>query len=90
MLPVEVEIYTTTLTPDFKIVKDRLVYTGTATIDSWRDGNFLFGGGIKIPFEDINTVESDEDFGMVYATTTLPDGRKVELKQEFGVSIKPE
>ncbi|MBE0517279.1 MAG: hypothetical protein IBX41_07835, partial [Methanophagales archaeon] len=64
-LPVEVKIYTTKYTQDFKEVKDRLVYTGTATIDSWKDGNFLFEGGIKIPFEDINTVQSDEDYGWV-------------------------
>ena len=88
-LPVDIKIYTTKYTEDFKEVKDRLAYSGTATIDSWKDGNFFFEGGIKIPFEDINTVGSDEDYGWVYATITLPDGRTMEAVEKFA-RIKPE
>lgn len=88
-LPVEIKIYTTKYTEDYKEVKDRLVYSGTGTIDSWKDGNFFFEGGIKIPFEDINTVESDEDYGWVYTTITLLDGRTIEARDEFA-RIKPE
>jgi len=90
ILPVEIKIYTTKFTDDFKEVKDRLVYSGTATIDSWRDGNFMFEGGIKIPFENINTVDSDNDFGIIYTTITLPDGRTIEAKEDFGTRIKTE
>lgn len=89
-LPIEIKIYTTKLTDDFKEVNDRLVYSGTGTIDSWKDGNFFFNGGIKIPFEHINTVASDDDYGAIYTTVTLPDGRTIEAKEDFGVRIKPE
>ena len=88
-LPVDIKIYTTKYTEDFKEVKDRLAYSGTATIDSWKDGNFLFEGDIKIPFEDINTVGSDNDYGWVYATITLPDGKTIEAVEKFA-RIKPE
>ena len=88
-LPVDIKIYTTKYTQDFKEVKDRLVYSGTATIDSWKDGNFLLEGGIKIPFESINAVGSDKDYGWVYTTITLPDGRTIEARDEFA-RIKPE
>ena len=88
-LPVDIKVYTTKYTEDFKEVKDRLVYSGTATIDSWKDGNFLFEGGIKIPFEDINTVGSDKDYGWVYTTITLPDGRTIEAVDKLA-RIKPE
>ena len=87
-LPVEIKIYTTKYTEDYKEVEDRLVYSGTGTIDSWKDGNFFFEGGIKIPFEDINTMESDEDYGWLYTTITLPDGRTIEARDEFA-RIKP-
>jgi len=66
-----------------------LVYSGIGTIDSGKDGNLFFEGGIKIPFEDINTVESDGDYGWVYTTITLPDRRTIEARDEFA-RIKPE
>ena len=78
-LPVDIKIYTTKYTEDFKEVKDRLVYNGTATIDSWKDGNFFFEGGIKVPFEDIKTINSDDDYGPAYDTVTLPDGGTMEI-----------
>ena len=87
-LPVEIRIYTTKFDDKFKQVKDRLVYEGSATIESWKDGSILFKGGIKIPFEDIKTVNSDRDYGLIYTTVTLPDGRKIEAKKEY-TRIKP-
>ncbi|WP_457549048.1 hypothetical protein [Archaeoglobus sp.] len=88
-LPVEIDIYTQEF-KDFKPVKGRLVYKGTATITSWKDGNFLLSGGIRIPFEDIKTTEADPEWGIIYVKVHLPDGRIIEAKQDFGVRIKPE
>lgn len=35
-------------------VYNKPIYEGYGSIDSWKDGNpFLFGGGIRVPFEDI-------------------------------------
>lgn len=89
-LPIEIKIYTLKMDENWNEVKDRLVYSGSSTIDSWKDGNFMFEGGIKIPFEDIKAIESDEDYGAIYVTVTLPDGRTIESKEDFGVRIKPE
>ncbi len=87
-LPVEIEIYTQEF-KDFKPVQGRLVYKGTATITSWKDGNFLLSGGIRIPFEDIKTTETDPEWGIIYVKIHLPDGRIIEAKEDFGVRIKP-
>ena len=88
-LPVEIEIYTKEF-KDFKPVKGRLVYKGTATITSWKDGNFLLSGGIRIPFEDIKATEADPEWGIIYVRVHLPDGRIIEAKEDLGVRIKPE
>ena len=82
-LPVKIEIYTTKLTKDYEEVKDSLVYSGTGTIDSWKDGNFFFEGGIKIPFENIKAAGSDSDYGWVYAAVSLPDGRTIEAVEKY-------
>jgi len=75
---------------DYNEIRDRSVYTGTGIIDSWKDFHPLYGGeSINILFEDIKTVESDDDHGWVYATITLPDGRTVEAVDK-GARIKPE
>lgn len=88
-LDVDIEVWTTKF-EDFKTVKDRKAYSGTGTINSWKDGNFMFSGGIKVPFEDITTVASDSEFGMVFVEIHLPDGRTLEAKEDIGVRIKPE
>jgi len=89
-LPVEIKIYTMKYDNDYNEVRDRSVYTGTGIIDSWKDFHPLYGGeSINILFEDIKTVESDDDYGWVYATITLPDGRTVEAVDK-GARIKPE
>lgn len=89
-LDVDIEIWTTKLDDNFKKVKDRKVYSGTGKIDSWRDGNFMFDGGIKVSFEDIKTVTSDSDYGLLLVKIHTPDGKVYEAKQDFGVRIKPE
>jgi hypothetical protein len=89
-LNVDIEIWTTDLDDDFDTVKDKLVYEGSSIIDNWEDGNFMFGGGIKIPFEDIKTTESDSDFGMILVKIHTFDDNYYEAKEEFAVRIKPE
>ena len=89
-LPVKIEIYTAEYDSKYKRVKGRLVYSGTGTIDSWKDGNIFFNGGIKVSFDDIDTTPSDDDYGIIYTTTTLPDGRTIEAKETFGCRIKTE
>jgi hypothetical protein len=89
-LTVDIEIWTTKMDDNWKEVKDRLIYSGSGTIDSWKDGNFMFGGGIKISFEDIKAVESDKDYGELFIKIHTPDGKVFEAKDSMGIRIKPE
>lgn len=79
-VPVDVKIYT---------ADNREVLSKSSSIDDRRDALPVFWGGIKIPFEDMDTRDSDDDFGSVHITVTLPDGRTLEAKKE-NVRIKPE
>ena len=89
-LPVEIKIYTVKSDEDYNEIKDRLVYDDVAILNTWEEGFIITGYGIKkIPFEDINTIESDDIYGWVYTTITLPDGRKMEAIDKFA-RIKPE
>jgi hypothetical protein len=87
-LQVDITIWTTKYDYNLNEVKDRIVYSGTGTIDSWKDGNFLFDGGIKIPFTDIKVLPSDNEFGWVFVKIHTPDGKVYEAKGD--VRIKPE
>lgn len=75
---------------DGKPIKGRLIYMGSAALTSWKDGNPFLSGGIRIPFEDIETIETDPEWGIIYVKVHLPDDRVIEAKQDFGVRIKPE
>ena len=89
-LPVEIKIYTVKSDDDYNEIKDRLVYDDVVILNTWEEGFISTGYGIKkIPYEDINTIESDDDYGWVYTTITLPDGRKMEAVDKFA-RIKPE
>lgn len=88
-LKVDIEVWTTKLNDNFKEVKDRLIYNGSGTIDSWKDGNPLFNGGIKVSFDDLEAVESDSDYGMLYVKIYAND-KVYEAKSPIGVRIKPE
>lgn len=89
-LPVDIEIWTTEMDDNFKEVKDRMVYSGSGSIDSWKDGNFMFDGGIKVSFDDIKAVESDSDYGALFVKIHTPDGQVFEAKDIMGTRIKPE
>ncbi|MFH1916774.1 MAG: hypothetical protein ABIJ21_05900 [Nanoarchaeota archaeon] len=88
-LKVDMEIWTTKLNDNFKEVKIRKIYSGSGTIDNWRDGNFMYDGGIKIPFEDIKAVESDSDHGLLLIKI-YANNKTYEAKSTMGVRIKPE
>jgi hypothetical protein len=81
-LDVAVEIWTTKFDDSYNQVKDRLVYSGTSSIDSWKDANFLFEGGIRVPFSAIKSTSSDSKYGRLYAKVVLPDGRTIEMKTD--------
>lgn len=89
-LKVDIEIWTTKMDDNFKEVKDRSIYSGTGTIDSWKDGNFMFDGGIKVSFDDIKAIESDSNYGALFVKIHTPDGRVFEAKDSLGIRIKPE
>lgn len=76
-LTVDIEIWTTKMDDKWNDQKDQLVYQGTGTIDNWKDGSFLDGGGIQVPFEQIK-VPSDKTMGWTYAKIHTPDGKTYE------------
>lgn len=89
-LKVDIELWTTELDSNWKEVKGRKVYSGTGTIDSWKDGNPFMDGGIKVSFDDINTVESDKQFGAILIKIHTPDGKVYEVDNDLVTRIKPE
>jgi len=86
-LPVDIEIWSTKYGDDFIEVKDKLVYSGSGTIDNWEDGNMFMGGGIRIPFESMN-VPVGENYGWTYATIHTPDGKTYSALDKF-TALKP-
>ncbi len=86
-LPVDIEIYTLKFDANYKQVKDKLVYKGTGTINSWQDGNMFLNGGIQIPFADMN-VPGGETYGVTYVTVHTPDGKTYSDKWEY-TSLTP-
>ncbi|MBC7343080.1 MAG: hypothetical protein H5U02_11690 [Clostridia bacterium] len=89
-MKVDIEIWTTKMGDDFKTKKDRQVYAGSGTIDSWKDGNFMFtGSGIKVPFSDMKVRTSDDPFGLILVRVHLPNGKVLEAQEDMGVALKP-
>lgn len=86
-LPVDLEIWTTKYDSNFKSQKDKLVYSGSGTISSWRDGNMFMNGCIRVPFSSMN-VPPGETVGSTYAKVHLPDGRTIESVYIF-TSLTP-
>lgn len=74
-IPVDIEIYTIDFDMKQKPVRGQKVYGGSGTIANWTDGDAYKGGGIRIPFNQINVPSTDNRFGYTYATVHLPDGR---------------
>ncbi|WP_346434785.1 hypothetical protein [uncultured Methanoculleus sp.] len=66
-IPVDIQIWTTKFDSNYKEQKDKLIYQGSGTITTWKDGNMFMKGGIKVPFSSMN-VPSGEMFGWTYVT----------------------
>ena len=49
----------------------------------------MFNGGIKIPFEDIKAVQSDEKYGQLIIKIHTPNGKTFEAKSDMA-QLKPE
>jgi hypothetical protein len=78
-LPVSVKIWSKKTDSNYNSVPDRLLFTGNGEISDWKDGNFLLGNGIRVPFDQISK-QGDEKYGITLVTITLPDGRTMEAK----------
>lgn len=79
-LQVDIEIYTER-DPDThdKPVKGDLIYSGTGTITSWKDGNPFMSTGIRVPFEQISAPPG-EKFGIVHVKIHTPGGKVYEAE----------
>ncbi len=77
ILPVAIEIWTTKIDENFREQRDRVVFRGNGTIESWEDGHFLLGDGIRVPFESLD-VPAGVTYGWTYAKVFTPDGRAYE------------
>lgn len=81
-IPVDIQIWTTKFDSNYKQQKDKLIYQGSGTITTWKDGNMFMKGGIKVPFSSMN-VPSGEMFGWTYVTIHTPDGKSYEAVDEY-------
>lgn len=86
-IPVDVELWTTGFDKSFKQVQETKVYSGSGTITSWEDGNFLMGPGIQIPYESLSGV-GDKSTGRTRVNIHLTDGRTMEAIYDF-TPLKP-
>ncbi|HEY3439703.1 MAG TPA: hypothetical protein VGK29_03080 [Paludibaculum sp.] len=82
-LPVEITIYTLETDDNYREVQGRNIYSGNGTIDSWKDGNFLYSGGIRVAYTDMTTQPADRDYGRLYATIHTPDGKNFTAKTDL-------
>jgi hypothetical protein len=73
-LPVDIEIYSVVLDERARPAQGQKVYRGRGTITNWTDGDAFKGGGIRVPFSQMN-VPTGERYGWTYAIVHLPDGR---------------
>lgn len=81
-LPVDLEIWTTKWDSNYREQKDQLVYRGAGTMDSWEDGNFILGKGIRVPVEDMN-IPSGKGIGLSFLKIHTPDGKTFEAKDDI-------
>lgn len=81
-IPVDIEIYSTNFDDHYNEVKGSLVYKGSGFISSWKDGNMFTGGGIQVPFSDMN-VPSEKSYGWTYVTVHTPDGKTYSAMDKF-------
>jgi hypothetical protein len=83
-IPVDIEIYSIVLDQKARPARGQKVYGGHGTIANWTDGDAFKGGGVRVPFSQMN-VPSGERYGWTYATVHLPDGRT--LTGQFNATV---
>ncbi|MGE0792870.1 MAG: hypothetical protein AB7V77_01665 [Candidatus Woesearchaeota archaeon] len=92
VLDVDIEIWDTIFDDNYNQVKNNKIYTGQGTIDSWKDGNFMYDGGIKVAFDEMNEPDTTFDYGYILIKIHLPDGRVLEAlsdpSNDMGVRIR--
>jgi len=72
-----IEVYTTE-SKTFPREPERLVYSGSSVMRSWdKDAFVTEANGIKdISWENMSTLPTDQTYGIIYVTVTLPDGKE--------------
>jgi len=86
-LNVDVEIWTTKYNDNYDEIRDKQLYAGNGMINSWKDGNFLYSGGIQVSFDDF-TATTDNDYGLLFVRIHTPNGKAYEAESTF-VRLKP-
>ena len=86
-IPVDIEVWTTGYDKNFKTVPETIVYSGSGTMTSWQNGNFILGSGIRIPFDQMSGV-GDKTVGRTRVTIHLPNGKTLEATYDL-TPLKP-
>ena len=77
-IPVTIDIYSTE-SSSYPWEPERLIYSGTAVMRNWHSDAFVTGAiGVKdIAWDEISQPLASErqEYGLMYATVTLPNGR---------------
>ncbi len=88
-IPVEIEIYTTE-SKTLPLKPARLIYSGSSVMRNWQDDAFISSAiGIKdISWEEMEALPTDQTYGILYITITLPSGGNCSAKWDEA-RIKP-
>jgi len=76
-MPIFIEVYTTE-SKTLPRKPERLVYSGSSVTRSWDNDAFISGAnGIKdISWEEMSALPTDQTYGIIYVTITLPNGKE--------------
>lgn len=76
-MPILIEVYTTE-SKTLPREPERLVYSGSSVTRSWdKDAFVTEANGIRdIAWEDVSTLPTDQTYGIIYVTITLPNGKE--------------
>lgn len=82
-MPVEIKIYTT----ESRTLPEkpaRLIYSGSSVMKNSREDGFISGAmGIKdISWEEMATLPTDQEYGLMYITITLPSGENCSARDD--------
>ena len=82
-MPVVIEVYTTE-SRTLPRKPERLIYSGSSVMRSWDDDAFVTGAnGIKdISWEEMSALSTDQAYGIIYVTITLPNGKECAARDD--------